>query len=126
MSIDLKPFYDAARAASDEVQRVMTEMSAAFAEGTPEGQQKALDARPTLEAAKAKAKEANEFYLSMRDGAAITDSAAKLFVPAAGVTPAQKAEGAKEMTRAAFESLDPAARMAFMKSGGKLVEPSES
>jgi len=43
--LDLKPLYDAARAASDKMQTVLKDMETAFAEGTEEGKAKALELR---------------------------------------------------------------------------------
>jgi hypothetical protein len=120
--LDLKPFYDAARAANEKMQGILTEMKTAFDEGTEEGKQKALELRPALDQAKIEADAANQLYLSTRDAASASDNAAKLFVPIANVDN-PSANPAKEMNRAAFEELDADARMKFMKSGGRIVEP---
>ncbi len=121
MSIDLKPYFDAARMADDEVQRIMNEMNAAFEEGTEESKQKALDLRPVLDEAKRKAEDANQLYLSMRDAASVSDGVAKNFVPVSdGVN--LPASQAREMQRQDFLALDAAARMKFIKDGGKVVD----
>ena len=118
--LDLKPYFDAARAADDEVQRIMNEMNAAFLEGTEESNQKALDLRPTLDEAKKKAEDANALYLSMRNAANVSDGVAKNFVPVSdGSLPADQA---REMKRGDFLALDAAGRMKFIKDGGKVVD----
>jgi hypothetical protein len=124
--MDLKKQYDAARAASDKVQGILTEMQAAFDLGTEEGKQKALTLRPELDKAKAEADSANQLYISMRDASSGMDNAAKLFAPA-GNGPQAGTGGteAKEMTRKAFEDLDPSARMKFFKGGGKIVDAAQ-
>lgn len=122
--LDLKPCFDAARAASDAVTVILTEMKTAFDEGTEEGKLKALELRPVLDEAKIKADEANQLYVSMRDAASATDNAAKLFVPVASAEN-PSAKNAKEMTLDAFQSLKPADRMAYIKDGGKIIEPVE-
>lgn len=121
--MDLKPFYDAANAASEEMQTILNQMETAFNEGTEEGKQKALDLRPDLDLAKEKADKANHLYVSVRDAASTGDRAAKLFVPAGDKKP--DAEAAKTMSRAAFTDLDAAAQMKFMKDGGKIVDTDE-
>ena len=123
--LDLKPLYDAARAASDKMQTILKDMETAFNEGTEEGKQKALELRPALDQAKIEADQANQLYISMRDAASVSDQAAKLFVPAGSVTNPTGADAAKEMTRAAFEGLDAEAQMKFMKAGGKISEPAQ-
>ncbi len=75
--MDLKPYFDAANKADEEVKRIAGEIDAAFRAGD---QKKAMDLRPALDEAKVKAKEANELYLSMRD-AGENDGAARKFTP---------------------------------------------
>lgn len=121
--IDLKPYYDAARAADEEVQTILNEMNVHFSAGTEEGRQAALDLRPALDEAKEKAAQANQLYLSMRDAAAQQgNSAAREFVPVtqdlhAGDT------SAKEMARDTFDALDAFERLKFIRGGGRVVEP---
>lgn len=120
MAIDLKPYFDAARVADDEVQRIMAEMHAAFSTGTEEGKAKALELRPSLDAAKKSALEANNLYISMRNASAESGNVAKNFVP---VSPnPEDSPAAKVMTRVAFEALDMFARMKYIKSGGQVVD----
>ena len=123
--LNLKPQYDAARAASDKVATILSQMDAAFGEGTEEGTQKALDLRPALDQAKIDADTANQLYTSMRDASSTVDNAARLFVPAGSGAEPSSGQTAKEMTRAAFLDLDADARMKFMKDGGKIVEPAK-
>lgn len=121
---NLKPYYDAALTADAEVKRVLNEMDTLFNDGTEDGKKKALELRPALDEAKNQAEQANQLYVSMRDASLVNDNAAALFT--APVDPAaqsdQHAEGAKVINRAGFKALDPAARMAFIKAGGKVVE----
>jgi hypothetical protein len=123
--MDLKPFYDAARAASDKMQGILDQMNTAFNAGTEEGKQAALDLRPGLDQAKSEAEVANQLYVSMRDAAGTSDSAARLFVPVAVASGQADGANAKEMSRAAFMDLDADARMKFMRGGGQIVEPAE-
>lgn len=123
MSVDLKQFFDAARASSDEVERIMAEMNAAFSEGTEEGREKALALRPGLEAAQKKAEEDNALYLSLRNGAGAVDSAARQFVPVEAVPMGDGgAEKKNTITRAEFAEMSAADRMEFVKGGGKLTD----
>lgn len=118
--MNLKPVYDAAKAADEKVNGIMVEMLDAFNEGTEEGKQKALELRLALEAAKAEAKTANELYVAMRDAQGDQDAAARKFVPV-GSAPA--AAGKKTITRAEYEAMDHAARHQFlMKDGGTVVD----
>ena len=117
---NLKPYLDAAVSADADVQRVMAEIDIAFNLGTPEGQTQALELRPTLDAAKAKAKSANELYVSMRDASLVSGNAASNFT--APADPAAQPQDKKVMTRAAFGALEPNARMEFLKAGGKITD----
>ena len=116
--MNLKPVYDAALAADAEVQRVMTEMLAAFDKGTEEGQAEALAMRPALDEAKTKAVEANSLYVVMRDASTTSDGAARNFVP----VPGAEAVGKKVISRAQFEALDYGERHTFFKDGGTVVD----
>jgi hypothetical protein len=117
---NLKPYLDAAVSADAAVQRVMAEIDIAFNLGTPEGQTQALELRPTLDAAKANAKSANELYVSMRDASLVSDNAAANFT--APADPAAQPEQKKAMTRSAFDALEPNARMEFIRARGKITE----
>lgn len=123
MNIDLKPYYDKAKAKTDAVQKIAGELNTAFNDGTDEGQEKAKSLRPSLEAAMAEADDANKTYITMRDASAKENGAASNFVPA----PANQSQAAdtKVISRAEFEALDAAARMKFVKSGGTVTDSAE-
>ena len=120
--IDLKPYYDAARAADDEMQRIMNEMNTAFGQGTDEGKALALELRPRLDDAKAKAKDANDLYISMRDSANVSDGAAREFVPVSDAAERVTGDAGKNIPRSEFLSMDTTSRMEFIKAGGKVTE----
>ncbi len=120
---NLKPYYDAALAADEEVKRILNEMDAAFNDGTPEGKEKALSLRPALDEAQKKAQEANKLYASMRDASLVNDSMASLFTtPPDPASNDQKDDSPKVINRAGLQALSPTARMSFMKAGGKVIE----
>jgi hypothetical protein len=118
---NLKPYYDAALAADAEVKRILNEMDTLFNDGTEDGKTKALELRPALDEAKNKAEQANKLYVSMRDASLENDNAAALFTsPADPAAKSDQEQHPKVIKRAEFDALDVAARMAFMKSGGKV------
>jgi len=120
---NLKPYYDAALKADEDVKRILAEMDTHFNDGTPEGKQKALDLRPALDEAQKQAKEANQLYASMRDASLINDSMASLFTLPPDPANNDSADGSpKVINRAGLMALDPAARMSFIKAGGKVIE----
>lgn len=119
---NLKPVYDAVKAAEEKVNGILAEMSGAFEEGTPEGVQRALALRPQLDEAKAEADRANELYVSMRDASQVEDSPARKFVP---VGSAQGESSKKVITRAEWEEMDPQARHNHLKQGGSIVDSLE-
>jgi hypothetical protein len=114
---DLKPYFDRAKADSDEVTRLQNELNTQFNSGTDEGVQAAIDLQPTLEAAIVKATESNKLYLTMRNADQNTSSAASLFVSA---NAEEEHEDEKKMTLAAFNALAPKQRLAFSKAGGSI------
>jgi hypothetical protein len=118
MMLNLKPFLDAAQAASTEVLRVANEIETAFALGTEEGTQQAMDLKSALDDAETKAAAANELYLSMRKAASTGDAASK-FVP---VTEDRTPDDKKTITRAEFEAMDYQARHDYLKAGGAIVD----
>jgi ElaB/YqjD/DUF883 family membrane-anchored ribosome-binding protein len=122
MSVDLKPMLDVARQASEDVQQILDEMTAAFNEGTDEGKAKALELRPELEKAQKKAQEANDLYVAARNASMTSDSAAKNFVPVPD-NPADSNSNPREMKRDEFTALDAAERMKFILAGGTVVDP---
>lgn len=117
----LKVVYDAAKAADEEVGRILSAMQAAFEEGTEEGIQRALALRPELDEAKAKAAEANAVYVSMRDASMDENEHARKFVPVSGGAAKAVSQG-KVMSRAEYEQLPYDERHAFFKEGGVLVD----
>lgn len=114
---DLKPYFDLAKADSDNVTRLQNELNAQFNSGTDEGVQAAIDLQPALEAAIIKADQSNKLYLTMRDAESNTSNAASLFVSA---NVEEEHEEENKLTLAAYNSLSPADRLKFAKSGGKL------
>ena len=119
--INLKPFLDAAQAASTEVLRIANEIETAFALGTEEGTQQAMALKSALDDAEAKATTANELYQSMRKAASTGDAAAK-FVP---VNDAEQPAEKKVITRKEYEALDFEARHEFFATGGSVVDSLE-
>jgi len=79
--MNLKPYYDAAQAANQLVTSKAEEIDALFNAGKTE---EALALRPALDEAKAKAKAANQLYLSMQDASAPGSDPAARFTPAGG------------------------------------------
>ena len=61
--MNLKKFYDAASAAETDVQRIAEQINEHFDKGEND---KALELRPSLDKAKADAKNAHELYISMQ------------------------------------------------------------
>lgn len=117
--MDLKVYFDRAKADSDEVTLLQNQVDTLFNNGTDEGIQAAIDMQPALEAANAKANASNKLYISMRDAANTSGNAAALFV---SNNPEQPEEQEKVVNRAAFFAMQPAEREAFLKSGGKITE----
>jgi hypothetical protein len=126
--MDLKPYYDKAIAAEAEVQRIAGEIDALIQEHDQsadeavkaEKMQAALEQRPQLDAAKGKANQANELYLSMRnasEGAGVQP----LFVPL-NVDAGQSTAQPKSMTRQEFNALSDFKKLEFVKTGGKVTE----
>jgi len=118
MSINLKPYYDAAVAAEADVQRIMQEMDTLY---KADKKADALAMRPNLAAAQAKSKEDGELYRSMLS-ASDGSNAPQNFVPAGGQAQQQQASGKKKLTRQAFDTLDSAERMKFIHDGGQITE----
>ena len=114
---DLKPYFDRAKADSDEVTRLQNELNAQFESGTDEGVQAAIDLQPTLEAAIIKAEQSNKLYLTMRNADNNTSNAASMFVSA---NTDDVREDKKKLTLAAYNALPPKERLKFAQNGGKL------
>jgi len=121
MAINLKPYYDSALEAGQNVERIMAEMDSAFQDGTEEGKEKALSLRGDLEAAKEKAKGANDLYISLRDAGYTSDSVARNFVPVPEGEPETDAEK-KQRTRAEYAAMSAREQMDFIKAGGVVVD----
>lgn len=119
---DLKPYFDSAQKANDEVQRIMGDMNAAFSKGTEEGKAEALALKPQLDAAQKAAKAANELYLSMRDAASTSEAASKFVPVPAAENPSTPATAANTMNRADFVKMSTDERAKFMRDGGTLVD----
>jgi hypothetical protein len=119
---NLKPLLDAAQRADAEMIQIRDEILRLADEGTEESVTKAKDLRPKLEAAKTKAEEANQLYASVRDASLVQDNVAPLFTPPADPAKDDQAKAPKVMNRAAFEALNPAERMSFARSGGKVTD----
>jgi len=114
---DLKPYFDRAKADSDEVTRLQNELNAQFNSGTDEGIQAAIDLQPALEAAIIKAEQSNKIYLTMRNADNNTSNAAALFVSENSDDPS---EDEKKVTLAQFNAMSPRERLKFSKDGGKI------
>ncbi len=112
--MNLKAYYDAVVAAETEMQKILNTMDTLLTDGK---KAEALELRPALDEAKSKAKEANDIYLMMREGAE-SMGAARNFVPASK-TPEDKAQ---TKSRAEYESLTPAARAEFIRGGGLIKD----
>lgn len=115
--IDLKPFFDRAKADSDEVIRLQNELNMLFNNGTDEGIQAAIDLQPALDTATEKAAQSNKLYISMRNADNATSTAAPLFVAETN-TQEEEHEETKPLTLAAFNALDPRDRMKYVRAGG--------
>lgn len=113
---DLKPYFDRAKADSNEVTRLQNELNTQFNSGTDEGIQAAIDLQPQLDAAVIKADDSNKLYVSMRN-ADHTSNAASLFVSA---TNSPEEQESKKTTLAAFNAMPPRERLKFSKAGGTL------
>lgn len=113
---DLKPFFDRAKADSDEVIRLQNELNTLFNNGTDEGIQAAIDLQPALDTATEKAAQSNKLYISMRNADNATSTAAPLFV--AETNTQEEQEETKPLTLAAFNALSPKERMKYVRAGG--------
>ncbi len=118
--MDLKKYFDRAKADSDEVTRLQNELDTEFNSGTDEGIQKAIDMQPTLETAVKAAEASNKVYISMRDAANLTGNAASLFVSGDPEEDEEDAEGEKVLSLAEYNALHPRERLAFAQAGGRI------
>jgi hypothetical protein len=115
---DFKAAYDAVQAAIAKVNTICDQMEAAFGGLSEEEIQRALDMRPELEAAQAKAEELGAAYDLMIKAQTDQKSNASRFVPA-GLGD-QQAEDKKTVTRAEYESMTPQEKHDFFKNGGAI------
>lgn len=79
--MNLKKYFDAANAAEARVQALAAQINTHFEAGENE---KAIELRPQLDAAKAQAKEAHQLYLSMQAATVSDGDPAQRFVPVGG------------------------------------------
>ena len=119
--MDLTVYFEGAQQATEAVQAILREMDAAYSTGAEEGKARAMALRPALDEARAKAKAANELYVSMRDATAASESAAKQFVPTADLgTPAPAS--AQTLQRQAFSALPLVEQARYIQSGGVVAD----
>jgi hypothetical protein len=116
--INLKSFYDAVKAANEEVLRTAEAIQAAFDAGTDEGKAEAMAKRAELDAAQAKAKDALDLYNSMKGAAQAGEFAGKF--SAGGEQPK-----AKTVTREEYEAMGPKAKHDFFSDGGAIADGEE-
>jgi hypothetical protein len=120
--LDLKPYYDAVNAAKDEEQRIAAEIDGLFQDGSDEGKVKAMELRPTLEAAQNRLAEAEALYDRMQLANRPND-VAKNWVPVSN-TPPDNGEGSQPslIKRQAYDALSQYDRGMFIKSGGRVED----
>lgn len=121
--IDLKPYYDNVLNTQAAVQAILNEIDAAMKLGTPEGEDQALALEPKLDESTAKAEAAQKFYDKLLN-ASKTSNVAVNFVPVSDppVDPNEGETPKGTMKRSAFQALNPAARVDFLKASGKVVD----
>lgn len=120
--LDLKPYHDAVIAADTEVKRIATEIDAHFQEGTDESNEQALALRPALDEAQTKYDNALALYESLKK-AVSPSNVAQNFVPVSNTSSIPEDEQSQGvMKRVEFQALNPAARVDFLKSGGKVED----
>lgn len=120
---DLKPYYDRVLNAQAAVQAVVNQIDAAMKLGTKEGEDQALALEAQLDAATAAAESAQTFYNKLLN-ATKTSNVVQNFVPITDTQndPDEQPEDVKVMKLSAYQALDPKARLAFAKAGGKLED----
>jgi hypothetical protein len=116
--------YDDLQKAEQEKQLILQEMKTAFNDGTDEGKQKAIDLRQKLDEAQVKVDQLNATYQSILNASKPSSSPAADFLPTPGTDEALNDgnQAKSEMTRAAYDALEPAEKMKFVKSGGKISD----
>ena|SRR3990172_9391486 len=117
--IDLKLYHDKVIAADAEVKEIAGQIDGFIRSETEEGNAKALELQPSLDAAQKKHDEALKLYNSLT-AAGKPSNVAQNFVPVSTTSTDQEAPEipAGTMKLADFQSKTPAERMAFVKSGG--------
>lgn len=120
--LDLKPYYDAVNAASDQVQLVAKEIDELFTAGTQESKAQALALRQKLEQAQANHADAVAMYEAMQKANRPNDIA-KNFVPMSKTNP-NDAEGSQPtvIKRQQYEGMSLIERAKFIRSGGTLED----
>ena len=120
--LDLKTYFDAVNTAEEEVQRIAKDLDALFQEGTEESKAKALELRPTLDAAQAKHAEAVALYEAMQKANRPND-VARNFVPVSN-TPPDQVEGNQPavIKRAEYEQMNLVDRARYIRSGGTIED----
>lgn len=120
--MDLKNFYDRVTTAQGAIETVKNQIADALALGTPEGDEQALALEAKLDTAIADEAKWHAFYNKLVDSSK-GQNALEKFIPLTRTEMPDEPEeptGQKSMTFAAFQELAPQARMAFVKSGGKI------
>ena len=119
---DMKTLYDRVLTAQANIENVKNQINVALALGTPEGDTQALEMESALDTAIAEEQRWHAFYDKLA-GAQSETNTAKKFVPIeAEDIPAEDANPKGTMTRAEFQNLNPAARVDFLRSGGKVID----
>lgn len=120
---DFKALYDRVLNAQAEVQVILNSIDAAMAKGTEEGATEALELEPKLDEAITRRDEAQAFYDKVKN-AHTTNQVAVDFVPVSATPnePDGEEEEPNVKTRDEFQNLHPAARVDFLKAGGKVVD----
>jgi hypothetical protein len=121
---DFKAVYDRVLQAQADRDVIMNEIETAMAEGTPEGDEKALALRETLDGAQKKVVDLETMYTNMQAVAKAGKIAAQ-FVPVSSTTTEtaiQEEQAEKVMALAAYNQLSPRERLAFAKRGGKIED----
>ncbi len=120
--VDLKPYFDAVNTAEAEVQRIAAELDGLFREGSEESKAKALEMKPTLDAAQAKHFEAVALYEAMQKTNRPND-VAKNFIPVSQTkTEASENSQPTIIKRTEYDKLTPVDRALFVKSGGRMED----
>jgi hypothetical protein len=120
--LDLKGPLDVMNAAKDAWLQKAAEINALLSLGTEEATQQALALQGTLDQLQADYEAKKALYDKLVQANSPSNDVAKLFVPASSTSPdnAEEAKPKGVMSRAEYNKLSPADRLAFAQSGGKL------